>query len=41
MRYGMSGTHRLVRRLNQKTRPRHPDAAPAAQRAFKKSATPG
>lgn len=44
VRYSVSGTHRLMRSLNlswQKTRPRHPEADPAAQKAFKKSSAPG
>lgn len=44
VRYSVSGTHRLMRSLNlswQKTRPRHPEADPGAQRAFKKTPRPG
>lgn len=44
VRYSVSGTHRLMRSLNlswQKTRPRHPEADPGAQRAFKKNSAPG
>lgn len=44
VRYSVSGTHRLMRSLNlswQKTRPRHPEADPGAQKAFKKSSAPG